>query len=575
MAEQIELDLDPKKVTVGITEIGEKSKELSRLMQQELGEKAAKSVKTLEDAAAKGSSNIASYFKDLGKRVKEDLKHAFDLSGVLSGLKFADELKKGLSSVFEMSRAFDRLNTRLGLSRQQVAALRTDLGRRAAATGAGLEAIMPGVENVAAKGNVKSPAELAKIGEMLGQVKQTTGEDVGSLSESIVETIKNQGKVVNASNFKSVLDAVQATRTNGAFRTAGEASAAIEAVSPYSKQMGLSTRETGGMVAQASQSGSSGVGILQQLMQRGSEIGGQGKLNAMFGSQVFKNGKLSAEGLGGINTKQFGKYSPQILEQATGISGASGADLMRFVESFKHGQDALKKVNAGSNETKAQFDEASDNILSGLERFREKTKHGVREVLDSLGEFGHAKMGDTVGPAKRVLSAVTENGGTLAAATATTAVVAMLAGGSLKSLLKGAGGKAAGLAEGEAYKQLGIQPVFVVNADQMGGKLGDTVIDQVTKFGGGSMGKIGSAVAGAGALGTAALTAVGIGAVGYAALHSEKGHTDDEELAERNRLMAEAVATGAQKGIERATIKSESKGPLTNPSDVRGRGGIR
>lgn len=578
--EQIELDLDPKKVTAGMSEIGEKAKELSRLMQQELGEKAAKAIKDMEGSAEKGSSNIAKFFKNLGTRVKEDLKHAFDLSGVLAGLKFGDEIKKGVSSVFEMERAFDKLNTRLGLSRQQVSALRQDLGRRAAATGAGLENIMPGVEAVAAKGGVRSPDQLAQIGEMLGQARQTTGEDVTSLSESIVETIRNQGQVVNASNFKAVLDAVQATRTSGAFKTAGEAAAAIESVSPYAKRMGLSTRETGGLAAQASQSGSAGIGILQQLMEQASQVGGKEKLSSIFGAGLFKNGKLSAEGIGNINANKFGKYSPQVMESATGITGASGADLMRFIQAFKGGQAELKKVVNGSNETKQQFEMATDNVVSGLEEFREKTKQGARELGEAVSNMGkglfHGNLKGAAAGGMQALGAVKDNAGTLAAATATTAVVALLAGGSIKSLMKGIGGKGAGIAEGKAMEQLGIQPVYVVNMDQMGKGMGDLLskapIDKIGKFG--------ALLTGASKFAGAALPYAGAAGVAYTALSSEKSHTTDEELASRDKLiqenaMADAIAKGAKEGIENAKITVKNHGPLTNPSDVSNRGGIR
>src|ERR1700685_3048851 len=332
------LDLDPRKVLDALLEMSEGAKKLADDIESSLGKNAVKSIDKLESKTETGTQKITTMFRNLGTRVKEDLKTAFDATGILAGAKFAKDLGEGVKQVFEMERAFDRLNTRLQLSTRQMTDFKNQVGRKVAGTGQKLEDVLPGVESAAARGGIKSPEQLSSIAEALGKAKATTGEQTEGLSDTVIEILKSQGKKVTADSFKQTLDALQATRTSGAFKTATEAGGANEQLSPMAKRMGLGTRELGGLAATASQSGAAGQDILRQLMEQANTPGGKDKLNAIFGPKLFdKQGKLQAGNIANINTGRFGQFSPQVMEEATGIKGAAGADLERFVQAFKGG----------------------------------------------------------------------------------------------------------------------------------------------------------------------------------------------------------------------------------------------
>lgn len=466
----IGLNLDPRAMLDALNEMSEHTKKLAKDIEDSLGKDAVNAVKGLEEEAEKGTSKISQYFGNLGKRVKEDLKTAFDATGILAGAKFAKELGAGVKSVFDMERAFDRLNTRLGMTGRYFQDFKKNVGSAVANTGQRLEDVLPGVESASSRGGIKNAGQLTQIAGALAQARATTGEDTEGLSDTIIEILKTQGKKINAQSFKETLDALQGTRVAGAFKTAGEAGHAMEGLSPYAKQLGLGTRDLGGLAAVASQSGSSGQDILKQIMERGTTVGGQQQLNAVLGKDIFKNGKLDAKALGQVDTKRFGNQ--QILSEASGLTGANGADLTRFVEAFKNGADGLKKVVSGADETATQFGTATDNLASGVDKFREKTIEAGREIGSSLSKAGNELLkGNWRGAGNAGMSAlqnVNENKGTIAAALGTTALVGVLAGGGLKNLLGGAGGLAGGVLKGEAAKSLGIQPVYVVNASEMG-----------------------------------------------------------------------------------------------------------
>lgn len=593
--ESIKIDLDPKKVLDALQEMAEESKRLSAKIEDALGKEAPKSIAKMEDAAERGTAKVSSSFRNLGTRLKDDLKSAFDVGKVLTGVKALEGLAHGTKQVLDMERAFDRLNTRLGLTSRQMQDFKRQLGSGVAATGQKLEDVLPGVENAASKGNIKSPAELSSIAEALAKARATTNEDTGGLSDTVTEIIKAQGQKVTGKSFKDTLDALQATRVQGAFGTAGEAGHAVEQLAPYAKKLGLNTRDLGGLAATASKSGAAGQDILRQLLEKGTTVGGQQQINAAFGTQLFKHGKLDSGAFGGIKKNQFGQYSQQVMEQASGLTGANGADLSRFIDSMKGGMDTFKKVANGANETADQFNTATDNLASKIDKFKEGAKEAGREVGESIAVVGKDILkGDFKQSFKDiggVGKSAWDNKGTLLGTAGLALGGAVLAGSGAKGLLGKIPG-VGGLVGGEAAKAMGITPVYVTNAKEIGGgsNMVDDFLSKTTSMGGAK--KAGGLLAKFGGMASAALPYAGYaaaaGAVGYAALSSHKGPSEDDEMSERDRLMKEqaqggggsdmskdiaaAVQKGAHDGVKAAM--TSQKPNYTNPSEMtyRGRG---
>jgi len=230
MAEEIKLNLDPKQILDSMNDVSENVKKLTEVIEESLGKNAPKSIEAMDKSAEKGANSIASRFKDLGKRIKEDLKTAFDVSGLMAGIKMIDQLGAGVKEVFSLERAFDRLNTRLQLTGKNFLDFKKNVGTSIASTGQKLEDIFPGIEVAASKGNVKDPKEIAQIGKALAQVRAATGESTDALANSVVEILKTQGKKVTAQTFQQTLNVLQGTRVSGSFKTSGEAGGAIEGI---------------------------------------------------------------------------------------------------------------------------------------------------------------------------------------------------------------------------------------------------------------------------------------------------------------------------------------------------------
>ena len=598
MSEKIDISLDPKSVLDSVQKMGADIEKLAQVIEASLGKDAPKSFAKLEDAAEKGTGKIAGFFHNLGQRVKEDLKTAFDMGMVLNGAKFAKDISEGTKQVFEMERAFDKLNTRLKLSGNGLKDFKKQVGDAVAGTGQKLQDVLPGVESASARGGIKSPEQLTAIADVLGKARAVTGEDTGALSETIVEILKSQGREVNSQTFKETMDALQGTRVAGAFGSANEAGTAIEQLSPFAKQLGMGTREMGGMAAMASKSGSAGQDILKQIMEKGSTIGGQAQMNAAFGVDLFKNGKMNASALGKIDKGRFGSMSQQVMGEATGIGGATGADLSRFIDAFKGGMGDYNKTVEGANENMTQFALATDNLASEIDQFKEHAKNAGLQIMSDMSSVGHSLLhGDFKGAGaglKRAGGDIMDNKGTIGMAMAVTAGIGMLTGGSLKSLLGkvGGGGTAMGVAKGKLMQEAaGVTPVFVTNASEIGIGAGGGVMDKLGSLlpkAGGAAAAGGVALSGAAVAGTALIAAGALTSLykGFTTSKSDQDQDlknmgavrDDRGNFVSNMMSREDVAAMAEankKAFIEAHKETEGnkKTVYTNPSNVTGKTG--
>ena len=482
---KINVDLDPSHVLNSMKDMSTGAKKLSADIEDSLGKNAPKSVNTFKEAAENGANKIMSTMRNLGTRVKEDLKTAFDLGSVTAGLNALKEIGHGVKQVFLLEKAFDNLNIRLGFSAKKLTEFKKAIGEKVAATGQNIEDVFPAVQNIAAQTKIKSPEELAKVGELFAKVKATTGEETGGLSKEVLNLLRNQGKETNFENIQKTLDTLQATKVIGGFGTAGEAGAAMNAlakiISPeQQKKMGITEKGTGGLVSMANKTGEGGQEVLQQIMHTATQAGGKDLLNSLFGTQLFKGEKFQAQNLSKINAKNLGQYSEQTLSTATGMGQA---DLARFIQGMKDNSVDLSKVANSANDVAKQFEMSSDNLATKVNVFKKTMEEVGVQIGDSISKVGNDVLKGDFSKAwehtKDVGSTLLENKGAVAGAVGISAVTALLMGGGTRGLLGKLGGGAMGavketqgltkdLAIAQGLKAMGVTPVMVVNAQEIG-----------------------------------------------------------------------------------------------------------
>lgn len=604
MAEtKLDIELDPKNFKKSIDDLIDAVKNLSLAIENKLGREAPRSIQKLEESAEKGTGKIKQLFKDVGEYIEKSMKRALEVGAVAGGFKLGGELLSGVKEVFNLEKAFDKLNSRLQLSGKAYQDFKKQIGTSAAKTGQKLEDIFPGVEIAASKGNITSTKDLSMIAQSLGEVKATTGEETESLADTVTEILKNEGQKVTGENFQKTLNALQATRVSGAFKTAGEAGSAIQNLtsnlSPDQlRSMGLGTRELGGLAAMASRGGAQGQDILKHILTTATEAGGKEKLNAILGTDLFnKQGQMQVGNFKNINKQRFGQYSEQAFASAT---GADQAGLSRFFDSMKNGMADFSKVTKGSNETAAQFKIATNNLASGVDKFKEETKNVGREIGEDLS--GAAKdmiEGNYTQGGGKVLDALStawDNKGLVAGATAAAGAAAIALGGGIDALFEddetgkgkkkvgkalGLGGFAGGVGGGVGASLSGATPVYVVNAAEIrNGGLISTAANTI-----GTVAKValgGTALAGgaAGYLLSQNKTAQKLANPVLDSISSSLGFNKSSlDLTKKGAqslgglspdALASAVSRGTEQGMSKANRNKETK--YTNPSNIKGRG---
>lgn len=594
MAETIKLSFDPKQLLASLNQINEATKKLAQDIDTALGQDAKNATKKFEEETQASGKRVKSSYSELAQHIKNSLKTAFDATGIMAGTKIFNEIGTGVKQVFEMERAFDRLNTRLMLTGRTYENFKNTIGNNVAARGAKLEDILPGVESASARGNIRDPKQLAQISDVLAQANRINpNENSAALSDSIVDILKQQGKSVNAANFGSTADAIEGTRVSGNFRTAGEAATAMSNLAGYSKAFNLDTRTLGGLSAVGSNAGPGGNELLKSLFQ-GAAVPGQEKaINDILGQNVFstnKNGtkNFNREAFGRVNTNRLGEYSKSIIAQQTGLGDVTGTELSRVVNEFKKGLGAFDQVAHGANETASQFDTATHSLASKYDQFKASVIEGGRQIAGGLSTAangiltGHFK--EAAGGLGDSLSGFGGHAGALLGAGAITVGAGVLMGGGLNRIMKRSGamgGLAGGLLGGQAAQAAGIQQVYVVNAAEING---GSALGGLSGAGG-VLGKAGKYLGYAGAAGaagsmayegTSALMNTGIGnsvSDFTSDLISRLFLPDDKSLMQQGADEAQAsiqaarIAQAVKEGAESAQLKLV--GPLTNASSVQ------
>lgn len=461
---KISISLDPQDVIQSLKRISQEAKATSEQLEDSLGKNASGSISDLKNAAENGTNQITKLFSNMGTRIREDLKTAFDVSSVLAGANFAKQIGEGVKSVFDMERAFDRLGVRLNLTGRQMDDFKRSAGQAVSSAGVDLKDVNPGLMEAAGRGGVKDPEQLTLIARSLAESRQIDPTlDTASVTDNIAEILQRQGIKMTGANFGSTMDAINSATANGGFHNAGDAASMISKLAQYSTTNGMSTRQLAGLATVGSQGGDASRSLLNQILSEGGKTGGSERINALFGQEVFKNGQLDPAALAKVNTKQFGRES--IFGDATGLGGANGGDLKMLVDTFKNNMGSFKTVVDGTNETAEQFDKATQSWAAQTELFKKRLNNTGREIGDSLvetitglyrGDGSKAASGLSHG-----LSAISENKGDLAVAGGLTLLTGIIAGNGVRGLM----GSAAAAANGD-------QRVYVTNAGEISGPIG-------------------------------------------------------------------------------------------------------
>lgn len=457
--------------------------------------------------------------KDVSRSLKDDFKALLSLEAIGSSLKITEQFKGSIKQAINLSDQIRKMGDSFGIAdnkRSQFHKNMIDgLGELGLASEVGART-MEGLVDTPVKGE-KAVIEYARAAGQLSSISGQEGQE-GAISAGIAKVIQAQGGDVNSAEEISKV----AEDLRRVFKTTGKSpTEVLGTMEKLFTNMSKDMRES---------IGSRG---LAKLAAAGQVAGPNSTkfLEEFLGKSAIQRQALEAQGFKGVFTdegidiEKFQQASqgvlsrvggdPRMAAKTLGLSDEAAEGFIRLAENL----DKVKKAQEDISNSTGNLTDSYRKSMGLGEAFQANINK-VKSVLSTPISKGTEFLTEGLAGASESglgSAAVVGGGGILAA---------LLAGKGLKGI---GGGLLGGMAKKEAYEGVTgekVTPVYVVNANEIGGSgLGDAA---------GMMGKKGMGKAALGLLGKAGLVGaagaagVGIGsAINKYALPATEGTTSE------------------------------------------------
>lgn len=498
-------------------------------------------------------ASVQEEFSKFKKSFTENLATGAKALALDAGL---NAVRKGAKDAIQMavdsSEAFAELKSRIGGSDEQMMKFQKSIASAAISTKTNLASMEKAFLDLS---DSADPAQIQTFLQSVGQATLLAHGDQGAVTDYLKQTVVGQGKQLNKGTVDESIGAADLLRRRG--RGFGSMESAMGALGGLNQEAartsGLSERDIAAALAGASHSGlganqaSAGINAVLQANQNGIQqgsmlagiLGVSGK-NALHGaSGQLDFGKIANQQSYSRLMKMGGGDENKALEIFRTISGlgpeASDA-LFKMIKNFKEFNQTLSDSRRDTQSFAKSAEMAGDNIHATYQQMQDKIVVGFKDIIGPLMKPINSALGGHLGDAASqapgalggALSGMAAHpllvgGGILATATGGALINGIL------SKIPGLGGLAGGVAKGSALKKAGVDPVYVVNAAEIGSSMGGAsalasggfmaIAKRIglgaATLGTAGLGEIGAM--GAGAMGLAGAGVAAAGAVGYGA----------------------------------------------------------
>lgn len=491
------------KIVEDLAKVQQKAEQVSRT----LGDMGKDSAEDL-NKKAKQTENYFTKMRDVGRRtvdqLKRDFKSLLAVNALSESMKLSSQFAGSVKETIQLSDAVRKLGSTFGLTASQFSAFQSMLSKGLGGVGLSSETAanaLRGLSETPVRGQ-RNLTEYAKAAGMLASISGEKGNEA-AIAKGLAGVVTARGGNPNdLAQMQSVSnDVLRIRQATG--KSATESMQALSSLFSGANPEFQKLLQSGGGVSLAT------AGLL----------GGQGAtsfLERYLGMNKFERSGMEAQGLGRLigagGQLNAGAFSSTISEASRRGQGDVAAGLRTFGFSDEEAKGFIRLAQA-VKENGAVIEQARTKVVDINKSYREGMGLGeafraninkVKSYIDTSSLTQGAT--DILGKASETglgAGAVVAGGGVLAA---------LLAGYGLRGIGKGLGGMAAGgLAAGgvEALTGRQVQPVYVVNASEIGG-LGGAASALASGAGGlvGKFGKFGRF----GALGLAAGTGIAGGA---------------------------------------------------------------
>lgn len=425
---------------------------------------------------------------------------------VLTGLKAMTlgagtmAFKKGIEdatvSLFSFSKAFAEIKSKSNASASELDKWQNSLRSIATKTTANVDSIAESFNMLF--NEVGNKDELLDIMGSLGNAAAMGNGNAAQMAAQVQQAMHNEGKSMTKANVDEYLNATNVLRRNAVgVNNLENASGVLSGIN--TKGTGLNMRQIANFMsaATAASGNAAGVDAVKSLITN--DLEKSVRLSAALGLKQNKQGQLDLSSLGSSEYAKkvmgLGSNDQQRLLSIKSITGASDDAAQAFLDIAKKSGVFGQALDKASHDTE-KFEDSAEKAKDNLENAYKGMMNSITEQLSYI-------IKPLEGPIKSVMNAVKGSPLLMGAAGLATAGIG---GALIRSLGKSVFGKlpgmglASGVAEGKALEQAGVQPVFVVNASEIGG-------------GGiaGAAGSMGGFLGKAGLVGLAAGAGVGVG----------------------------------------------------------------
>lgn len=566
-----------------------------RDMAQTFDETATASDKAFNESTKK----VTTYFqktRSIGRQVldqlKSDFKSLMSINALQESLKLSNQFRGSIQQTIELSDSIRKLGGVFGITSKQFVDFQKQITRGLGDLGLGSEVGSSVMEGLARSGtNVRGGASVTAYAQQAGALGQITGQrgEEGEIAKLLAQTMQARG--MDPNDLKAMEQVSEAVRKS--FNSTGAtATQSLQKMTqiftrmPQDLRKTLSPKALGQLMTISGVAGPNATKFLEEFM-------GASKIQrASFEAQGFKGvaGKEGInldkleEAIGGV----LGRIGndPRMAAQTLGISEEAAEGLVRLSESMGQVRDATKRFNSDVTDMKTQISETR-GLGESFSAAINKTKATITSMTAPL----------TQGVTKMMSKMADTTGGSAALVAGGATIAALLSGIGLRGIGKALGGGMGGtLARGAAAQAITgkeVQPVYVVNAGEIGagGALG--ALGGMGRFAG--LARFGVAGAGlglgvAGGMAVNELPGVKENAQGAAGklldLFGLDKQSDAEKWAQEQKMfraqrmgatpdMVTAIENGIARGMERTKIQVDTRTPGLDVKPMPKRGGAQ
>lgn len=441
---------------------------------QDVGDTFKEIAKETGDAITDQTNRTNTFFSQMqnfGRRVagqlKSDFQSLLSINALGGALKLSEQFRGSIKETVNLSDTIRKLGATFGMAQKDFAGFQTAITKGLGDIGLSSEQAANALQGLA-ETPVKGQKNLIEYSKVAGQLASISGEKgrEGDIAKGLSGVVRAQGGNVNdLAQMKAVAAEVQKIRE----ATGKSSTETVKALEDLLRSMPQDLRKA------------IGVQGLSKLAAAGTAAGGGSTkfLEELLSKSPIARKALEAQGFGnvfgkeGLNIESFRKAAgsvlkrvgmdPRMAAQTLGLTEEAAEGFVRLYESLdqvKAAQDRVVKSNGDVDKAYRETMSLGDSFRASINKvksiFAAPLSKATQGITGMLGKASESNLG---------AAGVVAGGGVLAA---------LLAGVGLKGIGKGLG--IGGLAKGGAIEAMTgrqVQPVYVVNASEIGGGVGD------------------------------------------------------------------------------------------------------